>query len=110
MARVQRRSAPGEEDRDEADVAERLDAFGRWATSCSAAPTSSRTCRGSTACSRTRSTSAGWDPVEAPDDDVVRVVHAPNHRHYKGTRTSREARSSGYARRACPVELVLVEG
>lgn len=50
-----------------------------------------------------------WQPVAiSQDSDIVRVVHASNHRKYKGTRflisAVDELKSEGY-----PVELVLVE-
>jgi hypothetical protein len=51
----------------------------------------------------------GWDPAHEIDDGVVTVVHAPNHRMYKGTRFLVEVvdrlRAEGLA-----VELELVEG
>jgi glycosyltransferase involved in cell wall biosynthesis len=50
-----------------------------------------------------------WQPVDAPDDDVVTVVHGPNHRHYKGTRFVQEAVETLQAE-GLAVELVLVEG
>jgi glycosyltransferase involved in cell wall biosynthesis len=48
------------------------------------------------------------EPPE-PDDGLVTVVHAPNHRHYKGTRFL-EAAVDELRREGVPVELVLVEG
>jgi len=50
-----------------------------------------------------------WQPVAVPrDSGIVRVVHASNHRKYKGTRfllsAIEELKSEGY-----PVELILVE-
>jgi glycosyltransferase involved in cell wall biosynthesis len=100
---------PGAEDRDEADVRARLDVFGRWANvilGCAdlvedlprvdgvlAYPFDDR----------------GWQPAAVEDGDFVRVVHAPNHPHYKGTRYLQEAverlRAAGL-----PVELTLVQG
>jgi glycosyltransferase involved in cell wall biosynthesis len=50
-----------------------------------------------------------WQPVEAADDGVVRVVHAPNHPHYKGTRYL-EAAVRTLREEGLPVELVLVQG
>jgi glycosyltransferase involved in cell wall biosynthesis len=50
-----------------------------------------------------------WRPVPSPEADVVRVLHAPNHPEYKGTRHVEQAveqlRAEGE-----PVELVLVQG
>ncbi len=50
-----------------------------------------------------------WSPAQSQDDGVITVVHAPNHRHYKGTRYLEDAveRCRG---RGCGIELVLVEG
>jgi hypothetical protein len=100
---------PGEEDRDEAEVRERLSAFGRHANvvlGCAdlvedlprldgvflyAFPTHE------------------WQPATAPDDGVLTVVHSPNHPHYKGTRylvaAVEELQENGL-----PIELVLVQG
>ena len=50
-----------------------------------------------------------WQPVEPPDDDVLTVVHSPNHPHYKGTRYLVEAVAE-IRREGLPVELVLVQG
>jgi glycosyltransferase involved in cell wall biosynthesis len=99
----------GAEDRDEAGVRARIDAFGRWANvmlGCADIveelprfdgvlpyPFDERT----------------WQPVAAPDDGIVRVVHAPNHPHYKGTRYL-EAAVSALREEGLAVELVLVQG
>jgi glycosyltransferase involved in cell wall biosynthesis len=100
---------PGDEDRDEADVRKRLDAFGRWAHAI----------LGSADLVEDLPRVDGlfpfpidvdeWAPVPVRDADVVRVVHAPNHPRYKGTRHVKAAveqlRAEGE-----PVELVLVQG
>jgi glycosyltransferase involved in cell wall biosynthesis len=49
-----------------------------------------------------------WEPSPAPDDDVITVVHSPNHRHYKGTRFLLEAVET-LQREGLPIELVLAE-
>jgi hypothetical protein len=100
---------PGEEDRDERRVRARLDAFGRHADvvlGCAdlvedlprldgvflyAFPTHE------------------WKPVEAPEDDVLTVVHSPNHPHYKGTRHL-VAAVEELRREGLPIELELVQG
>ena len=50
-----------------------------------------------------------WQPVPEVDDGVVTVVHAPNHRHYKGTRFL-EAAIEQLQAEGLPVEFVVVEG
>ena len=101
--------APGDEDRDEAEVIERLEAIGRGADAV----------LGSADLVEDLPRLDGvfpfpidvdeWRPAPAPDGDVVRVVHAPNHPQYKGTRYVEDAvarlRVEGE-----PVELVLVQG
>jgi glycosyltransferase involved in cell wall biosynthesis len=99
----------GTEDRDETEVRARLKAFGSWANvvlGCAdileelpridgvlAYPFDERE----------------WEPAEAPDDGVVRVAHAPNHPHYKGTRYL-EAAVRALRDEGLPMELVLVQG
>ncbi len=101
--------APGDEDREEADVAERLDVIGRGADAV----------LGSADLVEDLPRLDGifpfpidvdeWLPTPMPNDDVVRVVHAPNHPQYKGTRYVAEAvallQDEGE-----PIELVLVQG
>lgn len=100
---------PGAEDRDEADVRARLDAFGRWAhvvLGCADIVEDLPRLDGVLPYPFDAST---WQPAEAPDDGVVRVVHAPNHPHYKGTRFL-EAAVERLREEGLPVELVLVQG
>jgi glycosyltransferase involved in cell wall biosynthesis len=98
-----------EEDRDEADVRQRLAAFAQYANSmlgCADLYEDLPRCDG---IFRYPFDAEGWTPVEAPDDGVIRVVHAPNHRHYKGTRYLVEAVEQ-LQLEGLPVELVMVEG
>ena len=60
-------------------------------TSCSDAPISSRTCRGSTACSRFRSTRPTGSRCPRSTMASSRSCTRPNHRHYKGTRFLEDA-------------------
>jgi glycosyltransferase involved in cell wall biosynthesis len=50
-----------------------------------------------------------WRALPAPADEVVRVLHAPNHPEYKGTRHV-EAAVEQLRAEGEPVELVLVQG
>lgn len=100
---------PGLEDRDETDVQSRVAAFARYANvmlGCADLYEDLPRCDG---IMRYAFDDSGWSPAEAPDDGIVRIVHAPNHRHYKGTRFLVDAvdalRADGL-----PVELVLIEG
>ncbi len=95
----------GAEDRDEADVRAHLDGV---------RPLGERRARlrrprrGPAAARRRAAVpvrrDAAGDPSRRPDDGVVRVVHAPNHPHYKGTRYLEAAvaalRAEGLPRRA----------
>ena len=99
----------GEEDRDEAEVRKRLKAFGRYADvmlGCNDLVTDLPRCDGILPYPFP---TEQWQPVEMVDDGVVTVVHASNHRHFKGTRFVIEAvdrlRAEGLE-----IELVLVEG
>jgi hypothetical protein len=99
---------PGQEDRDEADVAARLEEFGRWADvilGCAELVDLPRL----DGLFHLPIDPDEWKPAAPPQDEVVRVVHAPNHPQYKGTRHIIEAvdqlREQGE-----PVELVLVQG
>ncbi|MDX6424314.1 MAG: hypothetical protein QOI67_1785, partial [Gaiellaceae bacterium] len=101
--------AVGDEDRDEAEVMDRLEAMGHGADAI----------LGSADLVEDLPRLDGvfpfpidvdeWRPAPAPDGDVVQVVHAPNHPQYKGTRYVEDAvarlRDEGE-----PVELVLVQG
>ena len=99
----------GEEDRDEADVRRRREAFARWADVMLGyndlvedLPRLDGVLPFALDLDR-------WRPVQVPEDDVVTIVHSSNHRHYKGTRfierAVAELRDEGL-----PVELVVVEG
>ena len=102
------RSLPGEEDRDEATsraarrVRQRADAISARADLVEDLPRLDGLFRFPIDVDE-------WGPVPPPGHDVVRVVHAPNHPHYKGTRYIQAAveqlRAEGE-----PVELVLVQG
>ena len=101
--------APGDEDRNEAEVAERLDVIGREADAV----------LGSADLVEDLPRLDGvfpfpidvdeWRPVPPPNGDVVRIVHAPNHPHYKGTRYVEEA-VARLQEEGDHVELVLVQG
>jgi hypothetical protein len=99
----------GEEDRREEDVRERLDAFGRWANAILGCADLVEDLPRLDGVLPYPFDERRWEPVPPPDDGVVRVVHAPNHRHYKGTRhvlaAVEQLRAEGE-----DVELVLVEG
>jgi glycosyltransferase involved in cell wall biosynthesis len=100
---------PGAEDRSEEEVRARLEAFGRWANvvlGCADLVDELPRLDGVLPYPFDVS---GWEPVEAPDGGVVRVVHAPNHRHYKGT-AHLEAAVEQLRAEGLPVELVMVEG
>jgi len=101
--------APGEEDRDEADVARRLNAFGRWANAILGCADLVEDLPRVDGIFEFPIDVEEWRPVPPPADEAVRVLHAPNHPEYKGTRYVEEAverlRAEGE-----PVELVLVQG
>ena len=99
----------GAEDRDEDEVRRRLEAFGRHADAmlgCNDLVDELPRCDGVL---RYPFDARGWDPVPEVDDGVVTVVHASNHRHYKGTRFVIDA-VARLEEEGLPVELVLVEG
>jgi glycosyltransferase involved in cell wall biosynthesis len=100
---------PGDEDRSEADVRARLAAFGRHADVVLGCADLVEDLPRLDGIFLYPFDASGWVPVEEEDDGVVTVVHAPNHRQYKGTRYLIEAvdrlRAAGV-----PVELELVEG
>jgi len=100
---------PGDEDRDETDVAERVAVFGRAADAVLGSADLAEDLPRLDGMFPFPIDTGEWRPVPLPDDDVVRVVHAPNHPHYKGTRHVEAAieqlRSEGER-----VELVLVQG
>jgi glycosyltransferase involved in cell wall biosynthesis len=98
----------GGEDRDEADVRRRLDAFGRYANVVLGCADLVLDLPRLDGVMRYPFDDSGWAPRPEVEDDVVTIVHAPNHRVYKGTRYLEQAvetlRAEGLA-----VELVLVE-
>ncbi len=100
---------PGAEDRDEGAVRERIAAFGRSADVMLGCADLYEDLPRVDGMFHYPFDTKGWGPVPAENDGTVTVVHAPNHRHYKGTRYLEEAverlRADGL-----PVELVLVEG
>lgn len=99
----------GEEDADEQAVRRRLALFGRWADvvlGCADLVEDMPRLDGVIALPFD---TAKWQPVPEVEDGVVTVVHAPNHRHYKGTRFLGAAIEQLQAE-GLPVELVLVEG
>jgi glycosyltransferase involved in cell wall biosynthesis len=99
----------GDEDRDERDVRARLDAFGRWAHAILGCADLVEDLPRLDGVLPYPFDAEGWEPVDPPPDGPVRIVHAPQHRHYKGTRYLIDAverlRAEGL-----DVELVLVEG
>jgi glycosyltransferase involved in cell wall biosynthesis len=101
--------APGEEDRDERAVAERLEAFGRGADAVLGSADLVEDLPRVDGIFAFPIDTDEWRPVAPPDDDVVRIVHAPNHPHYKGTRYLTAAVEQLQAEGA-DVELVLVQG
>lgn len=81
----------GAEDRDEDDVRRHLAAFGRWANVVLG---NNELIEDLPRCDGILPypfDADAWQPVEAPEGDPVRIVHAANHRHYKGTRFLVEA-------------------
>jgi glycosyltransferase involved in cell wall biosynthesis len=100
---------PGAEDRDESDVRERLAAFGKYANVVLGCADLAEDLPRVDGMLRYPFDLAGWTPVPEVDDGVVTVVHAPNHRHYKGTRFLVEAVDTLRAE-GLPIELELVEG
>jgi glycosyltransferase involved in cell wall biosynthesis len=99
----------GTEDRDEANLRARLDAFGQWANVILGCADILEELPRVDGVLPYPFDDRAWEPVEAPDDDVLRVVHAPNHPHYKGTRYL-EAAVLALQDEGLPVELVLVQG
>jgi glycosyltransferase involved in cell wall biosynthesis len=101
--------APGEEDRDERAVAERLEVFGRAADVVLGSADLVEDLPRVDGIFAFPIDTDEWRPVAPPDDEVVRIVHAPNHPHYKGTRYVTAAVEQLQAEGA-DVELVLVQG
>jgi glycosyltransferase involved in cell wall biosynthesis len=100
---------PGEEDRDEHDVARRLQAFGRWADAVLGCADLVEDLPRVDGIFLYPLDVDAWPPREEADDGVVTIVHSPNHRHYKGTRFLIAA-VERLRSEQLPVELVLVEG
>jgi glycosyltransferase involved in cell wall biosynthesis len=99
---------PGEEDRDEQDVRRRLASFGRYANVVLGCADLVEHLPRLDGVFLYPFDADAWPPAPAPEDEVVTVVHSPNHRHYKGTRYLLEAVET-LKREGLPIELVLVE-
>ncbi len=100
---------PGAEDTDETAVRAKLDAFGRHAHAILGCADLVEDLPRVDGIFQFPVDVSRWQPLPLPGGSTVRVVHAPNHRHYKGTRYVEAAvaqlRDEGH-----DVELVLVEG
>jgi glycosyltransferase involved in cell wall biosynthesis len=101
--------APGEEDRDETHVRRRLDAFGRHADVILGCADLVEDLPRLDGVFLYPFPTHEWQPAEAPEDEVLTVVHSPNHPHYKGTRYLVDA-VDALRREGLPIELVLVQG
>jgi glycosyltransferase involved in cell wall biosynthesis len=99
----------GEEDRDESDVRARIDAFGRHADVILGCADLVENLPRVDGVFLYPLPTEEWPPAAAPDDEVLTVVHSPNHPHYKGTSYLAEAVDE-LEREGVPVELVLVQG
>lgn len=100
--------APGAEDTDERRVQRNLDWFGRFADVVLGCADLVEDLPRVDGIFRYPIDIRDWRPTPPKDDSVVRIVHAPNHRHYKGTRFFVEAVAT-LAGEGLPVELVLIE-
>lgn len=100
---------PGEEDRDESDVRARLEAFGRHADVILGCADLVEDLPRLDGVFLYPLPTEEWAPADAPVDDVLTVVHSPNHPHYKGTDYLVEAVEE-LKREGVPIELVLVQG
>jgi glycosyltransferase involved in cell wall biosynthesis len=100
---------PGEEDRDEAEVRARLAAFGRHADVILGCADLVEHLPRRDGVFLYPFPTDRWRPVEAPEDEVLTVVHSPNHPRYKGTRYLVDAVAE-LRRERVAVELVLVQG
>ena len=98
----------GEEDRSEEDVRAHLEAFDRWADVMLGNNDLVDTLPRVDGVFPYPFDTHGWDAVEAPRDSIVTIVHASNHRHYKGTRFL-VAAVEALREESLPVELVIVE-
>jgi glycosyltransferase involved in cell wall biosynthesis len=100
---------PGAEDTNEDQVRARLGSFGRWANVVVGCADILEELPRLDGVLPYPFDADAWQPAEADADGIVRVVHAPNHRHYKGTayleRAVEQLRAEGLR-----VELVMVEG
>lgn len=100
---------PGAEDRDESEIRAHLTAFDRHANVVLGCADLYEDLPRVDQMFHYPFDTDSWSPSPEENDGVVTVVHAPNHRHYKGTRFLEEAverlRDEGV-----PIELVLVEG
>lgn len=100
---------PGQEDRDESDVRARLDAFGRHADVILGCADLVEDLPRLDGVFLYPLPTEEWPPADAPADDILTVVHSPNHPHYKGTRYLVDAVEE-LKREGLPIELVLVQG
>jgi glycosyltransferase involved in cell wall biosynthesis len=100
---------PGQEDRREAGVRRRLRVFGRYADVMLGCADLVEHLPRLDGVLPYPFDSESWRPVTAAEDEVVTVVHSPNHPHYKGTRYLEEAVEALRAE-GLPVELVRVQG
>ena len=99
----------GEEDSDERDVRRRLRLFGRWADVVLGCADLVEDLSRLDGVLLYPFDATDWQPVPEVDDGLVTVVHAPNHRHYKGTRYL-EAAIERLQAEGLAIELVVVEG
>jgi glycosyltransferase involved in cell wall biosynthesis len=101
--------APGTEDRDEAEVRRHLEAFGRWADVLLGCADLVEDLPRLDGVLPYPFDSKGWEPVQPGAGGPVRIAHASNHRHYKGTRWI-VAAVEELQREGHEIELTLVEG
>jgi glycosyltransferase involved in cell wall biosynthesis len=100
----------GEEDADEEAVRRRLALFGRWADVMLGCADLVEDLPRLDGVLNLPFDAANWHPGPPEvDDGIVTVVHAPNHRHYKGTRFL-EAAIEQLRSEGLPLEFVVVEG
>jgi glycosyltransferase involved in cell wall biosynthesis len=99
---------PGEEDRDEDDVQRHLAAFGRFANVVLGCADIVEHLPRLDGVFLYPVDIDAWTPASAAENEVLMVVHSPNHRHYKGTRYLLDA-VEALKREGLPIELVLVE-
>jgi glycosyltransferase involved in cell wall biosynthesis len=101
--------APGDEDRDEAEVAARVAALGRRADAVLGSADLVEDLPRLDGMFPFPIDVGEWKPVPVDESEVVRILHAPNHPQYKGTRHVAEAVERLKAEGE-PVELLLVQG